>query len=71
MTQCRGTTKKGERCKRDARDGSEFCSIHQEQEIRPRAGRSAAAAEWDRDAIMKAAIGFGLVAAIFLFKFKR
>lgn len=71
MTQCRGTTKKGERCKRDARDGSEFCSIHQEQEIRPRAARKATAEEWDRDALMKAAIGFGLVAAIFLFKFKR
>ena len=70
MAQCRGTTKKGERCKRDARDNSEFCAIHQEQEIRPRATR-AQAQEWDRDALMKAAIGFGLVAAIFLFRFRR
>jgi hypothetical protein len=71
VAQCRGTTKKGERCKRDARDGSEFCAIHQDQEIRPRAARSQHTEEWDRDAMMKAAIGLGLVAAIFLFKFKR
>ena len=69
MTQCRGTTKKGDRCKRDASDGSAFCAIHQDQEVRPRA--EAVAAEWDRDALMKAAIGFGLVAAIFLFRFRR
>lgn len=71
MAQCRGTTKKGERCKRDARDGSDFCAIHQDQEIRPRTNSRQRTEEWDRDAIMKAAIGLGLVAAIFLFKFKR
>lgn len=69
MTQCRGTTKKGDRCKRDARDGSAFCSIHQDQEVRARPERHAE--EWDKDAIVKAAIGFGLVAAIFLFRFRR
>lgn len=68
MTQCRGTTKKGDRCKRDAREGSAFCSIHQDQEVREPRAR---AQEWDTDAIMKAAIGVGLVAAIFLFRFRR
>ncbi len=70
MSQCKGTTKKGDRCKRDAREGSGFCAIHQEQEVRSREPREAAQ-EWDTDALMKAAIGLGLVAAIFLFRFRR
>jgi hypothetical protein len=69
VTQCRGRTKKGEQCKRDAREGSGFCAIHQEQEGREPPQRGAE--EWDKDAIVKAAIGFGLVAAIFLFRFRR
>ena len=68
MAQCRGTTKKGDRCKRDASEGSPFCSIHQDQEIRP---RSQKVESWDTDSIVKAAIGFGLVAAIFLYRFRR
>ncbi len=68
MSQCEGTTKKGERCKRDARSGSPFCAIHQDQEIRPRPEQSEV---WDTDSIMKAAVGFGLVAAIFLYRFRR
>jgi hypothetical protein len=77
VTQCRGTTKKGDRCKRDARDGSEFCAIHQDQEVRERRepGREEWGREWnnewDKEAIVKAAIGFGLVAAIVLFRFRR
>lgn len=69
MAQCMGKTKKGDRCKRDAREGSSFCAIHQDQEIRERTQRTTE--EWDKDAIMKAAIGFGLVAAIFLLRFRR
>jgi len=68
VAQCEGKTKKGERCKRDAREGSPFCTIHQDQEIRPRTER---ATEWDSDAIMKAALGFALIGAIFLFRFRR
>ena len=68
MSQCEGKTRKGERCKRDARDGSAFCSIHVDQEVRE---RSQPDGEWDRDAIMKAAVGFALVGAIFLFRFRR
>jgi hypothetical protein len=68
MNQCQGTTKKGDRCKREAREGSEFCAIHMHQKVRPERARTE---EWDRDAVLKAAIGFGLVAAIFLFRFRR
>ncbi len=68
MAQCQGKTKKGDQCKRDASEGAGFCTIHQDQEIRPRTERTG---EWDRDAIMKAAIGFALVGVIFLFRFRR
>lgn len=69
MTQCEGTTKKGDRCKRDASDGSAFCSIHQDQEVRAR--KPPVDQVWDSDALLKAAVGFGLVAAIFLFRFRK
>ena len=68
MSQCEGTTKKGDRCKREARSGSPYCAIHQDQEIRARTPRDQV---WDSDSIVKAAIGFGLVAAIFLYRFRR
>lgn len=69
MGQCQGTTKKGEQCRRDARGDTSFCSIHQDQEVRARTPRECE--EWDRDSIMKAAIGFALVGVIFLFRFRR
>jgi hypothetical protein len=68
VAQCQGKTKKGDQCKREARDRTSFCSIHQDQEIRERAPRTG---EWDKDAIMKAAIGFAVVGVIFLFRFRR
>lgn len=68
MAQCEGKTKKGERCKRESRTESSFCNIHMDQEQRARTQRTE---EWDRDAIMKAAIGFALVGAIFLLRFRR
>jgi hypothetical protein len=69
VAQCEGTTKKGDRCKRDAREGSAFCAIHQDQEVRAR--RPRVEQDWDTDSIMKVAIGVGLVAAIFLFRFRK
>ena len=69
MTQCQGTTKKGDRCKREAREASAYCAIHQDQEVRER--RMPPGEEWDTEAIVKAALGLGLVAAIFLFRFRR
>lgn len=68
MAQCQGKTRKDERCKREARPGSAFCSIHQDQEIRPPTDH---ATEWDTDAIMKAALGFALVGVILLFRLRR
>lgn len=68
MAQCEGKTRKGARCKREAQSGSGFCSIHQDQEIRERTVHQT---EWDRDAIIKTAVGFALVGAIFLFRFRR
>lgn len=70
MAQCQGITRKGERCRREARAGSPYCSIHQEQEIhsRPRAG---ATEEWDRDAVLKAALGFALVGVILYLGIRR
>lgn len=69
MAQCKGTTRKGERCKREASDSSAFCSIHLDQEVRPRS--PAGSDEWDRDALMKAAVGFALVGAILFFRLRR
>ena len=69
MTQCAGRTQKGERCKREAREGSSCCSIHLEQEARPRGEHTRA--EWTSDDVLKAAIGFGLIAAIVLFRIRR
>ena len=68
MTQCAGTTKKGDRCRREAREASTYCAIHQEQEARPRAGRSR---DWDTDSLTEAAIGAALIAAIVLFRIRR
>jgi hypothetical protein len=68
VAQCQGKTKKGDRCRRDARQGTSFCAIHQDQEVRARTER---AAEWDTEAIMTAALGFALVGAILLFRLRR
>jgi hypothetical protein len=68
VAQCRGTTKKGERCKRDASGGSAFCAIHVDQEVR---ARSEPRGEWDSDAILKAAIGFALVGVIFFLRLRK
>jgi hypothetical protein len=70
MAQCQGTTRKGERCKRDARDGSDFCSIHVDQEVRPRS-TSAGPTEWDRDSITKVALGLAFVGAVLFFRLRK
>ena len=69
MTQCRGTTLKGDRCKREARPGSSFCSIHEDQA--PASDRARGPSEWDTDAVLKTALGFALLGAIVLFRIKR
>ena len=69
MAQCQGTTKKGDQCKRDARGDSPFCTVHVDQEIRARA--TPKCEEWDREAVIAAAVGFGLVGLLLLFRIRR
>ena len=69
MAQCKGITRKGDRCKRDAKPGSSFCAIHVDQEVRP-PDTTAHEMEWDSDALMKAALGFALVGVILLLRFR-
>ena len=76
MTQCAGTTLKGERCKREAREGSSYCSIHFEQPPRPveePKAEAAAASQSPRadDWMMTAALGFAVLAAIVLLRGRR
>ena len=69
MAQCQGTTRKGERCRRDAKEGEAYCAIHLDQAVRtPRAKEVEV---WDRDAIMAAALGLGLLGAIILLRIRR
>ena len=58
MAQCQGTTRKGERCKREAAEGSAYCSIHTDQDAA-------------REPVVKTAIGFALVGAILFFRLRR
>ncbi len=67
MTQCRGTTRQGARCRREAAEGSDYCSIHMDQAEEA----SAEQEEWDVDAILKTALGFALVGAVVLFRLRR
>jgi hypothetical protein len=73
MSQCAGRTQKGDQCKREAREGSTYCSIHQDQGARPRAApeREAATAAEDPDWMLKAALGFAAIAVIVLFRIRR
>jgi len=66
VAQCRGSTKKGNRCKRDARGESPFCAIHQDQEIRAR--EPSELGEWDNDAIITAVIGFAIIGLFFIMR---
>ena len=78
MTQCAGTTQKGERCKREAREGSEYCSIHFGRQAQPKeeapsrsdsGGRRETA--WTSDDTVRALIGIGLIIAIVAFRLRR
>jgi len=69
VAQCQGTTRKGERCKREAQPGSAYCAIHQDQAVR--APRAREVVEWDREMMTAAALGFALIGAIILFRIRR
>ena len=45
MARCDGTTRNGERCKRDARPDSRFCYVHDPERDELNGGESDAAAE--------------------------
>jgi hypothetical protein len=73
MERCHGKTKSGDRCKRSAREGAQFCSMHAEQaEDTPEAGGPGGGAARGRDlfdvAIGLAVVGFALGGA---FAFRR
>lgn len=68
LAHCEGKTEKGDRCARNTRTGLSYCSIHVDQERWIRGPR---VEEWDRDSIVKAAVGFALVGVIVLFRFRR
>jgi hypothetical protein len=60
--QCRGTTKKGDRCRREAVSGSDYCSIHEEMESREGGDR------WDEDFsdAAKTVLGIAIAAVIII-----
>lgn len=45
MAKCQGTTKKGDRCKREALQDSQFCTTHADQELPEEAAPEGAAPE--------------------------
>ncbi len=64
MSQCRGTTKRGERCRNEAVGGSNFCSIHAQTD----AGEGGA--RWDDDFSDTAKTVLGLaIAAVIVFSY--
>jgi len=72
MERCHGNTKAGERCKRSAREGAQFCSIHEGQaEEAPETGATGGRTARHRDpfdlAIGLALVGFALGGA-FVFR---
>jgi MYXO-CTERM domain-containing protein len=75
MARCAGTTLKGERCKREASEGSSYCSIHFEQPPEPSPDPATApkseSSRDDPDFVLKAALGLAALAAIVLFRIRR
>jgi hypothetical protein len=69
VAQCQGTTRKGERCKRDAKEGSRYCSIHFEQDTSDH--RTDEPVTWDRDTILKTALGVAVVGAVLFLRIRR
>jgi MYXO-CTERM domain-containing protein len=70
MAQCAGRTQKGDQCRREAREGSAYCSIHQGQEESQAATKSEKSRD-DPDFVLKAALGLAALAAIVLFRIRR
>lgn len=65
MAQCHGMTKSGERCKRDASEGSEYCGFHGDQADTPTDGESGGgggSADRPTDLILVGAVAVALFA---------
>ena len=65
MAQCRGTTKSGDRCKRDASEGSEYCGFHEDQAGEPAAAEAAhdgSSSDRSTDLILVGAVAVALFA---------
>jgi hypothetical protein len=45
MARCEGTTRRGDRCKREAQDGSRFCYLHDQEKAQQEDGNGNAASE--------------------------
>jgi hypothetical protein len=58
MGQCRGKTKKGDRCRREASENSRYCSTH-----KPVKDETASRASWDDDLSDSAKTVLGLAIA--------
>ncbi len=81
MAKCQGPTKKGDRCKREAREDSPFCSTHADQELPEQATPESSATEgedspysceeWNYETVMAVAVGFALVAVMLLLRPRR
>ena len=69
MARCQGTTLKGQRCRREARSGSGYCSIHEDQAPASRGGGEGV--QWDGETLLKTALGFALLGAIVLLRLRR
>lgn len=61
MARCTGTTKAGNRCKRDASEGSDYCAAHADQADAPSAGARTGAGK-GADLILVAAVALALAA---------
>lgn len=64
MAQCKAKTKKGARCRRQAMEGSDFCSTHREAEAESTAGSSTFDPEADLAETLKTLLGVTAVGTI-------
>lgn len=72
MVRCKGETLKGDRCRREAGPGSDYCSIHADQAPAGDAGRGRGrGGAWDPETVVKTALGVALVGVIVLFRLRR
>jgi hypothetical protein len=70
VVRCKGETLKGDRCRREAGPGSDYCSIHADQAPAGGTGRGRRSG-WDPETVAKTALGFALVGVIVLFRLRR